>query len=360
MDKGIGAAFVEIGLERPGLLPLAELDGRAEEGAAVLTQVVRDAREGKGVRLTGRPVLAGMHLVFDPHHPGISVSRRIADRAVAAQLVDRVRAAAAPGEGFVVRLAAIAATPEVLAQEADRLRQAWHALVERGAGLKPPAMLRRDDAVVALLRDVGTAVDEIVVDMRGPADAIRQRLDDALPELAPRVVVRPARDWLPSPDEIDEQVEAALEPEVALPSGGSLLIEPGRTLTAIDVNSGAPAGDGGGRRAGERRLLDANLEAAGEIARQLRLRNIGGIVVVDFIDLKNGPARGRVVEALRTALAGDPVPCWVGEMSRLGLVEMTRRRRGASLAETRTAACPACGGSGRVAAGIGRVQGGGR
>ncbi|MGE0653723.1 MAG: ribonuclease E/G, partial [Alphaproteobacteria bacterium] len=256
---------------------------------------------------------------------------------------------AAPGEGFVIRHAAVAAAPEALAAEADRLRRAWHDIAERRAALKPPACLHRDDAAVAMLRDAGAPVEEIVADMRGPADALRQRLDAALPELASRVVHRPARDWLPSPDEIEEQVADALEAEAPLPSGGSLVIEPGRTLTAIDVNSGAAAGDGGGRRAGERRLLEANIEAAAEIARQLRLRNIGGIVVVDFINLRDSPARGRVVEALKAALAADPAPCWVGDMSRLGLVEMTRRRRGHSLAEMLTGECPTCGGSGRVA-----------
>lgn len=355
VEKGIDAAFVEIGLDRPALLPLADHDGTLREGDAVLVQVARDGRDGKGARVTGRPVLPGLALVFDPHHPGVSVSQRVADRDAAARLNAAVRPLAGPGEGFIVRAAAVAATPAALAAEAARLRAAWQEIESRRAGLKPPACLHREDAVVALLRDVGAAVIEIVVDTRGGADALRPRLAAALPDLASRLAVRPPRDWVPSADEIDEQVEAALEPEVKLPSGGTLLVEPGRTLTAIDVNSGGAASDPGGRRAGERRFLEANLEAASEIARQLRLRNIGGIVVIDFIDLKAPPARTRVVDALKAAVAEDPAPCWVGSMSRLGLVEMTRRRRGPSLAEALTAACPACGGAGRVP-----IAGGGR
>jgi Rne/Rng family ribonuclease len=359
VEKTIDAAFVEIGLDRPALLPVAEHDGRLVEGEAVLIQITRDGRDGKGARVTGRPALPGRALVFDPHHPGVSVSQRVADRDAAARLTTAVRALALPGEGFIVRSAALAASPDALAAEAARLRAAWREIETRRAGLKPPACLHREDAIVALLRDAGAAVGEIVVDMRGAADALRPRLEVALPDLAPRLVVRPVRDWVPSADEIDEQVVAALEPEVPLPSGGTLLIEPGRTLTAVDVNSGGGASDPGGRRAGERRFLEANLEAAAEIARQLRLRNIGGIVVIDFIDVKAPQARAQVVDALKAAVADDPAPCWIGPMSRLGLVEMTRRRRGASLAEMLTVACPACDGGGRVRIAGGRFREGG-
>jgi Rne/Rng family ribonuclease len=359
VEKTIDAAFVEIGLDRPALLPVAEHDGRLVEGEAVLVQITRDARDGKGARVTGRPALPGRALVFDPHHPGISVSQRVVDRDAAARLTAAVRALALPGEGFIVRSAALAASPEALAAEAARLRAAWREIETRRAGLKPPACLHRDDPIVALLRDAGTSVEEIVVDMRGVADALRPRLEAALPDLASRLVVRPVRDWVPSADEIDEQVAAALEPEVPLPSGGTLLIEPGRTLTAIDVNSGGGASDPGGRRTGERRFLEANLEAAAEIARQLRLRNIGGIVVIDFIDVKAPQARARVVDALKAAVDDDPAPCWIGPMSRLGLVEMTRRRRGPSLAEMLTVACPACDGGGRVRSAGGRFREGG-
>lgn len=348
VETGIGAAFVDIGIERAGLLPLGEHAGTPVEGEAVLVQVTRDGRDGKGVRLTGRPVLPGLALVFDPHHAGVSISRRIGDAEAADRLQAAVRPLLEPGDGFIVRSAARSATPEALAAEAARLRGAWRQIEAARAGARPPACLYRDDALLALLRDAGAGVDEIVVPTAGAATALRDRLAAALPDLAARVVARPVRDWLPGLDEIKEQVADALEVEVALPSGGSLLFEPGRTLTAIDVNSGGAARESGGRRAAERRFLQANLEAAAEIARQLRLRNIGGIVVIDFIDLEATAARRQVVAALEAALAADPAPCWIGPMSRLGLVEMTRRRRGPSLAEMLTAPCPACEGTGRL------------
>lgn len=358
VDKGIGAAFVEVGLERPALLPLGEHDGQIAEGDATMVQVTRDAREGKGARVTGRPVIPGRLLVFDAFHPGVNLSQGIVDRGVAQRLAETVRGLAGPGEGFTVRSAAVAASPDSLAREAASLRRVWEELIARRVGAKPPACLHRDDAVTALLRDVAGPVDEIVVDTRGGAEALRTRLEVDLPELAPRVVFRPAREWVPALDEIDEQIDAALDPEVPLAGGGSLLIEPGHTLTVIDVNSGAVAADGGGRRAGERRLLDANLAATAEIARQLRLRNLGGIVVIDFIDLKASSSRARVIDALKAATANDPAPCWIGQMSRLGLVEMTRRRRGASLAETLTRLCPTCAGIGRVPASAAAAHGG--
>lgn len=359
VDKGIDAAFVEIGLDRPALLPLAEHKGRLAEGDAVVVQVTRDARDGKGARLTGRPVLPGLYLVLDPSRPTMTVSSRIADPAAADRIRVRLAALHGPAEGFIIRQAVVGADPESIVAEAERLRAAWREIMAACAGRRPPVLLHRDaDPVVSFLRDAGGRVDEIVADSRGVAEALQRRLAAALPDLAGRVVFRPARDWRPSADEIEEQVEAALDPEVALPGGGFLLFEPGRTLTAVDVNSGTAALDGAGRRGGERLILEANLAAVPEIARQLRLRNLGGIVVIDFIDMKAVPARRRVVEAMRAALADDPAPTQVGTMSRFGLVELTRRRRGASLAEMLSRPCPTCGGSGRVRADSGAPPGG--
>lgn len=349
VDKGVAAAFIDLGLDRPALLPLGDHDGRPAEGETMAVQITRDARDGKGARVTGHPVLPGMFLVFDPHHAGLGMSARIGDRPAAERLRALVGPLCTTGGGFIIRHAAARATPTQLADEAARLRTVWQEIEARRAGLRPSALLHRDaDPVLALLRDAGADIDEIVTDSRGAAETLRHRLGTALPELAGHVAFRPLRDWVPSLEEIVEQVDAALDPEVALPGGGFLLFEPGRTLTAIDVNSGGAAIEGGGRKAAARRLVDVNLAAAAEIARQLRLRNLGGIIVIDFIDVKGGPARARVVEALEAALAGDPAPCQIGAMSRFGLVEMTRRRRGASLSELLTATCPTCAGSGRL------------
>jgi ribonuclease G len=194
-------------------------------------------------------------------------------------------------------------------------------------GTRPPERLTREGPLRRLLGRLGGDL-EIFTDTRRGAEEM-----ETLAAILPagrrlRIEHRPQRDWSPKMAEIEADVAAALEPRVDLPSGGWLLFEPGKTLSVIDVNSGTAQGS-----TGERLWLKIDLEAAREIARQLRLRHIGGIVVIDFIDLEAALQRRQVSEALRQAVAGDWEPCWVGTMSRLGLVEMTRRRSGPTLSE---------------------------
>lgn len=264
VEPSLNAAFVEIGLERPGLLPLKKQGAGISEGDSVIVQVRREGREEKGVRLTAS-------------------IRALVDVATLAR------------------------------------------------GKQPPALLLPPPALwqVALEALAPEQVARIVCDRRvdvGPVAAWCQR---HRPGMEGKVVFEPERDWIPSRRDIDEAVAEALEETVPLPGGGQLLIEPVRTLTAIDVNSAAATAEKGI----ERTALSVNLAAAREIPRQLALRNIGGIVVVDFIDLENRNKRDQVIAALREAVAIDPAIEWVGNMSRLGLVELLRRRNGPSLAE---------------------------
>jgi Rne/Rng family ribonuclease len=198
-----------------------------------------------------------------------------------------------------------------------------------------------------LLRDHGPQFDEVLYDHRDAAAAATTWCRSALPMLETRIAFRRNVEWIPAPSEIREQVEDALQPKIDLPAGGGLVIEPTEAMTAIDVNAGSAA-IADADATNERVLLRTNLAAADEIARQLRLRNIGGIVVVDFIDLKEGAHRRQVVDRLRAAAADDSAPVWVGAMSRLGLVELTRKRRGPTLTEVMTRPCSACEGTGRV------------
>jgi ribonuclease G len=332
VEKGLGAAFVEIGEERAGFLPLNELDTVPAEGESLVVQVVREAFEGKGARLTARPTLAGILLVLSPFAPGVSLSSRIGETRERERLIPIVEGLAQQGEGLVARTAAAGASAEALQAEIGRLRGAWADVGARAGPAEAPALLYRgEDVAMRLLGENAGRLEEVVASSRREAERLRSLCEGVLPGLGARIVHVPERDWSPSRDEILEQAEAALEPRVALPSGGSLLFEPGHTLTAVDVNTGRAVGDAYGRADAEPTMLKTNLEAAEAIARQLRLRNIGGIVVIDFIDVRDPRARERVVSALRAALAGDPAPTRVEPMSRLGLVEMTRRRRGPSL-----------------------------
>jgi Ribonuclease G/E len=255
IDRGLEAAFVEIGLDRPGFLPLSHCHRPPVEGESLVVEVTREAAAGKGVRLTARL----------GEQPALPAGARAPLRL--------------PGEPPLARL------------------------------------VRRVEGELEILVDARRVAEEIAAGLAGEA-----RLS---------VAHRAQRDWPTSLAEIEGEAAAALDPRAELPSGGWLLFEPCQTLTVVDVNSGALTPG----TAGERAWLKIDLEAAAEIARQLRLRHIGGIVVIDFIDLKSPLRRREVGEALRAAVAGDWEPCWVGGMSRLGLVEMTRRRAGPTLAE---------------------------
>jgi Ribonuclease G/E len=264
IEPSLNAAFVEIGQEKPGLLPLKRQGAQPSEGDAVIVQVRRDGREEKGVRLT-----TSVKVPID-----------------------------------VVALAKGKQPPCQL--------------------IAPPAAWQNALESLAPEQVAGITCDRRV-DVAPVADWCRK----SRPGMEDKVAFLPERDWVPSRVDIKEAVGEALEEEVLLPGGGKLLIEPVRTLTAIDVNSAAATAEKGF----ERTALSVNLEAAREIPRQLALRNLGGIIVIDFIDLENRGKREQVLEVLRQAVGIDPAIEWVGNMSRLGLVELLRRRTGPTLAE---------------------------
>jgi ribonuclease G len=278
----------------------------------------------------------------------MSVSDRITDKVERGRLSALAKTIADAGEGLIVRAAAAGANEDQIRTEAAVLRAAWRELMVLQRSCRAPSILQRQPPVdLRLLRDLGSSVTEVFYDHRGAAEAALAWCKTMMAGLAPRIQFRRSVEWRPTPAEILEQVECALQPRIPLQSGGSILIEPTEAMTVIDVNVES-AGKGYMEVRGERVFLRTNLAAADEIARQMRLRNIGGIVVVDFVDLRDVAARRQVVERLRTRTAFDSAPVWVGAMSRLGLVELTRKRRGPTLRDMLTRPCPACEGTGRV------------
>jgi ribonuclease G len=355
VERGLGAAFVEFGPSQPGFLPLAEVDGKLTEGGAVTAQVTRDPLGGKGARLTARLALKGTLLMLTPGRRGITLSARIRDQAERERLAREVKALCAPGEGLIVRSAAQGATVAALSGDITRLRALWREVEAGHARAASPCLLYREPVIdLRLLRDHGTSFHEVIYNERRSAEAAQRWAAASGLALADRIVYRRTDQWVPSLAEIEEEVEAALMPEVDLASGARLRFEPGQTLTAIDVDTAANIGSGGDI---EHTLLRVNLEAADEIARQIRLRNLGGIIVVDFVDLRSPEHRRRVADRLRQAVGADPQPCWVGTMSRIGLVEMTRQRRGPTLADRLTTICPHCEGTGRLPISLSSVLG---
>ncbi|HEY4134053.1 MAG TPA: Rne/Rng family ribonuclease [Alphaproteobacteria bacterium] len=350
----MNAAFVEIGLERAGFLPLPESlpnEAPLHAGAAVVVQVAKDAQGGKGAALTLNVALPGRHLVYAPRQPGVAVSRRITDEGERARLESAMGAIAKEGEGFILRTAAEKAEATALAADAEDLRAAWAEIKRAAARATPPARLWGEQAPLArVLRDQGHAgLTRIVADSDAALEAARREVGRSLPMLAGRIDAY--RDSIPLLDRfgVMPDIDAALSSRVGLPGGGFLYIEPTQALTAIDVNSGrhnADVSSGPNRQA--ETILAVNLEAAREIARQIRLRNLSGLIVIDFVHMSLQDDRSQVLEALRVAMAGDPTFARLGGFSPLGLVEIARKRGRPPLHELLTDACKLCDGRGRT------------
>ena len=348
VDHGLGAAFVDIGGNRAAFLPLSELAAAPVEGAAAVVQIEREGQGEKGPKVTARPTFPGVRLVLLPGRRAISLSERITDKSERSRLSALARAIAEPGEGLTVRTSAIGGKEDELRDEAAALRAVWRKLMDLRQSRRPPTILWRQLPLdLRLLRDHGLSFEGVYYDHRGAAEAAMSWCQTAVPDLAGRIIFRSTGDWQPTPAEILERVEDAVQPRSALPFGGSILIERTEAATIIDVNCESAAATHVDDDS-ERMFLRINLEAAREVARQIRLRNVGGIILIDFVDLKDVAARRQVVDGLRAAVALDSVPVWVGAMSRLGFVELTRRRRGPTLIDMLTQPCSACGGTGRI------------
>ncbi|MDE0335232.1 MAG: Rne/Rng family ribonuclease [Defluviicoccus sp.] len=357
---GMDAAFVDIGIGKSGFLGLDgartgdsrprdakdRIGDHIVEGEAVRVQVAKDAVDRKGAQLTRRIAVAGRHLVYTPTQQRIAVSRQIADPDERARLEGLVRDAAEPGDGFIVRTAAEGADGAELADDAAYLRRLWSETDARAGAASPPSLVHEEPPpLLRLFRDrVGATTDEIVIDSPGGFAAARDYCARFMPKLKDRLRLHSGPGHVFAAAGVEEEIECALRPRVDLPSGGELVIEATEALTAVDVNSGRFTGRG--------RLEDTafqtNLEAAEEAARQLRLRNIGGLILIDFIHMNDETNWNRVLDTLGGALAGDTSNVRLIGRTAAGLVEITRRRQRESLQSLLTEPCAPCGGDGRV------------
>jgi ribonuclease G len=317
------AIFVDIGAERSGFLRQIDMIGGVEDrpiaGDPILVQIVRPAGEGKGARLSMKLALPGRFVVLRPQETGVALSERIGDDGVRGRLAAGL-AELATEAGLTVRTAAAEIEPDLLRAEALRLAQAWDTIRARALSAKPPQILSSpDDALAEAVREHGRFVRRIVVEdraLRRPLESLREMHGDQF-----EIELRAGEPSGFDQHDLDAQIEQALVAEVALPGGGSIAIETTRAFTAIDVDSGTA-----------RNALAVNLEAAEVVAQQLRLRNIGGAVLIDFINLRQAADRDRVLGRLALHLAADPLPTQVLGWTRLGLAEITRARRGIPLA----------------------------
>ena len=315
-------------------------------GQDVLVQVTRDAYGTKGPRLSPRVTLPGRNLVFLPTTPILGVSRRIADDEERARLRDTMRRLLPPGAGAILRTAAQGRPESELADDLAFLSALWQSIQSREPESEAPALLHEDlDLLLRAARDhLGPECERIIVDTEEDYDRLLQFVDTFMPHYDDRVALH--RGPLPvfEAHGVDAHAAGVLDRVVWLKAGGSIVIDHTEALTAIDVNTGGAVGRGDP----EDTMFQTNLEAAREIACQLRLRNIGGIVVIDFIDMRDPAHRQQVQAVLEAGLAIDKAHFDVLPMSRLGLVELTRKRPREASFTRMTEPCPYCEGRGWV------------
>ena len=359
---GMQSAFVDIGLERAAFLHVADIwehrqftqdrpppiERLVHEGDALLVQVVKEPIGTKGARLSTQISLAGRMLVYLPQDAHIGVSQRIEDEAERAQLREMLARVVPADErgGYIIRTSAEDATEADLAADIDYLRKRWTQIRDTAAQVPAPSLLYQELSLAQrVLRDVVTeATQTIQIDSRENFVALQafaaQYVPRVLGKLAHYTGERPLFDLY----QIDAEIERALARRVELKSGGYLIIDQTEAMTTIDVNTGGFVGT----RNFDDTIFKTNLEAAHAIARQLRLRNLGGIIVVDFIDMVNAEHRDAVLAEFKRALARDRTRMTVSGFTQLGLVEMTRKRTRESLAHVLCEPCPVCGGRGEI------------
>jgi len=369
---GMEAAFVDIGLEKAAFLHVSDLIDAGEvdeqgnrslkpiarllrEGQTLPVQVVKDPLGTKGARVSASLTAPSRFLVMMPYERTIGVSTRIeteAERTRLRELIESLRADSPAGHdpdapiGFIARTAAEGAGVEELTADMRYLERAWARIRERRTEAAPGSVIFRDLPLVErMLRDGSrSSLERVRIDSRETWQRCRRFCEEFVPELAERVEHYPGERPIFDLHGIEDEITRALERRVTLKSGGHLVFDQTESMTTVDVNTGAFVG----RRNLEETIFKTNLEAAQAIARQLRLRNLGGIIIIDFIDMSVEEHRRQVMRALEKALERDPARNQVSEVSALGLVEMTRKRTRESLEQVLCNECPACQGRGML------------
>ena len=361
---GMQSAFVDVGLERAAFIHIADLrENRAErslgqtatpiekllfEGQTLMVQVIKDPLGTKGARLSTQISIAGRMLVHLPHDPHIGISQKIESETERTQLRARLQALVPAEEkgGFIVRTQAEGATDQEISADLEYLRKLWSSVQEAARSNPVPTLLHRDLTLAQrVLRDmVDPHTGTIQVDSRTTTADLQEWAKRYTPSVADRIRHYSGERPLFDTANVDEEIARALSRRVDLKSGGYLIIDQTEALTTVDVNTG---GFVGGRNFDDT-IFKTNLEAAQAIARQLRLRNLGGIVILDFIDMEDAGHRDTVLAELKKALSRDRTRMTVNGFTQLGLVEMTRKRTRDSLAHQLCEPCPMCQARGNV------------
>ncbi|MCP1727692.1 ribonuclease G [Natronospira proteinivora] len=363
---GMQAAFIDIGLDRTAFLHASDIARSAhtesetpsaspanirdlvQEGREILVQVLKDPLGTKGARLTTHISIPSRYLVYLPGGTGVGLSTRIENELERARLqgaLSQFMESESPG-GYIVRTAGEDASVDALRADMLFLSRLWESISVSSAQAKPGDLIHEDLPLpVRILRDMmSQGVEQVRVDFEATFQRMKDFAEHFIPELSPRVQHYTGRRPIFDLYGVDDEINRALERRVNLKSGGYLIIDQTEAMTTVDVNTGGFVGS----RNLEETALKTNLEAARAIARQLRLRNLGGIIIIDFIDMDDEEHKRLVLTALERALAQDPAKNQVCEVSALGLVEMTRKRTRESLEHVLCEACPTCEGRGSL------------
>jgi len=369
VEPGLQAAFVDIGLKKPAFVQMGELhpdnwqwrDDVSEEqrkrrpriqdvlrrGQELIVQIEKDERDMKGAAVTTYISLPGRYMVVMPGSDSTGISRKVEGdgerkklKELAAQMTFR------EGVGYIIRTEAMGKTLEELQNDLDQLLAKYDEIVEKGLKTKGPAIIYKEFAVVIrTIRDYFTAdIDEVLVDSKEVCKEAKAFFKDTMPKFEKRVKMHQEKRPIFSRYQIEEQIDQIYEKKVPLKSGGSLVIEPTEALVSIDVNSGKSTGE----RNVEDTAFRTNMEAVEEAARQLRLRDLGGLIVLDLIDMRDMKHIKEVEKTLKTALKSDKARVTVGRISQFGMLEMSRQRIKQTLEQGSVLDCPHCSGRGKV------------
>ena len=381
---GIQAAFVDIGAEKAGFLHVSDLNygddedpdaengdgdgndrGRVrgrrrpekyppiqenvQKGQSILVQVTKEPISTKGSRLTAQVSLPGRFMVYMPYTSHVGVSRKIEGRDQRSKLRKMAKQIVKPGSGgMIVRTVGEEVTQKKLAGEYKLLHESWTKIQNRAKGRKAPASVHREAQLISgVIRDLfSDKFDAVRIDSEPVYNEVLEYVKSVDPDLQGRIPLHSGPEPLFDQFGSEEEMQRAFQRSVHLKSGGHIVIEPTEALVSVDVNTGRFTGKG--KKDPDETILRTNLEAAREIAKQLRLRDIGGIIVADFIDMESQAHRDQVLNELRTQLGKDRARTKAFRVSDLGLIEMTRQRVRPSLYQSLTSECTLCGGMGRV------------
>ncbi len=356
---GMQAAFVDIGLQRAAFLHASDIhtdSGRSEqitdlvhEGGEIVVQVVKDPIGSKGARLTTNISIPSRYMVFMPNMQSVGVSQKIEDedergrlRRILGDFADTSELPA----GFIARTAAESASETALQYDMQFLQRLWQSILEKARQAKPLEVIHEDLPLgLRALRDlVGPEVERVRIDSRSTYEKGRLFAFKFLPDSNAQIEYYPGERPIFDLYGVEDEIQKALKRSVDLKSGGHVVIDQTEAMTTIDVNTGAFVG----HRTLEETIFKTNLEAAQAICRQLRLRNLGGIIIIDFIDMTDAEHKRQVIRALERCLARDHAKTHITEVSALGLVEMTRKRTRESLGQILCEGCPTCRGRGTI------------